>query len=244
MNRIEIINNKKHCSKCNKLLSLNLFRKSKVLFCGYGGYCRECQTFSEREWYGKNAEKVKEKSRQYRLDNIEKIRTQERKIYWENREKNLLKCSKYYQKNKNKEKYKKYRREYQQQRLRKDPQFYLNHRMGNVICKTLKGNKNGYRWETLVGYTSKDLMAHLENQFTPEMSWQNHGSYWHIDHIVPQSWFNYKAPEDKEFRICWDLDNLQPLEAKENISKNSRGTYKELIKYCLFMLGLENERYY
>ncbi len=42
---------------------------------------------------------------------------------------------------------------------------------------------------------------------------------WHIDHITPKSHFNYKTPEDKE---CWALENLQPLEAIENMRKYNK----------------------
>ena len=47
-----------------------------------------------------------------------------------------------------------------------------------------KEDKNGKHWEDLVGYTLKDLQLHLEQQFDEYMTWENQGSYWHIDHIV------------------------------------------------------------
>ena len=51
------------------------------------------------------------------------------------------------------------------------------------------------------------------------MTWKNHGK-WHIDHIVPKSFFRYKNTDDVEFKYCWSLDNLQPLWAKDNFSKS------------------------
>lgn len=53
------------------------------------------------------------------------------------------------------------------------------------------------------------------------MSWNNQGSYWHIDHIVPLSWFPYQTVEEQAFKDCWALANLQPLEAKANLLKNN-----------------------
>ena len=54
------------------------------------------------------------------------------------------------------------------------------------------------------------------------MTWENQGSYWHIDHIKPKSLFEYDSIDHPEFKKCWSLDNLQPLEAKENMRKNNK----------------------
>lgn len=98
--------------------------------------------------------------------------------------------------------------------------FRLNGRMRNAIRKSLKGGKNGRRWESLVGYSLKQLMKHIEKRFAPGMSWDNFGE-WHIDHIIPKSLFNYSSVEDIDFKRCWALKNLQPLWAEENIRKHN-----------------------
>lgn len=103
----------------------------------------------------------------------------------------------------------------------------LDNRMRTAIYLALKGNKAGRSWESLVGYTIDDLKIHLEKQFDKNMSWDNCGKYeegkfrWHIDHIKPKSLFKYKNPEDKEFKECWVLKNLRPLEAVENMRKSN-----------------------
>ena len=86
---------------------------------------------------------------------------------------------------------------------------------------SLRGKKEGRRWESLVGYKLKDLIMHLEKQFDENMSQVNYGSYWWIDHIKPRSLFNYTIPEDKEFKECWSLGNLQPMEKIANIKKSN-----------------------
>jgi hypothetical protein len=95
-----------------------------------------------------------------------------------------------------------------------------NMRIG--IKRALRGSKAGQRWVDLAGYTVEKLMKHLEKQFTPGMTWGNYGPYWHIDHKIPLSAFNYETPLDADFKRCWALKNLQPLEAKKNFSKNDR----------------------
>jgi hypothetical protein len=111
-----------------------------------------------------------------------------------------------------------------QKRKRKSkrtPMERLNRNISGSLRKALKGNKNRKRWETLVGYTLKDLMDHLEKQFTEGMIWDNYGE-WHIDHIRPICSFDFTEPEDEDFKECWELSNLQPLWAKENLEKGSK----------------------
>lgn len=45
---------------------------------------------------------------------------------------------------------------------------------------------------------------------------------WHIDHKLPVASFNFDSPEHLDFKKCWALENLQPLWAKENISKGAK----------------------
>ena len=94
--------------------------------------------------------------------------------------------------------------------------------MATALYRALKSKKSGRKWELLVGYTVNDLIKHLESKFDDKMSWDNYGSYWEVDHIKPRSLFNYICPEDKEFKECWELSNLQPLEAIENMKKGNK----------------------
>ena len=64
-------------------------------------------------------------------------------------------------------------------------------------------------------------MRHLETSFNNGMTWDNYGK-WHVDHIIPKNSFNYTSPEDKEFKECWELKNLQPLWAGDNLRKSSK----------------------
>ena len=118
------------------------------------------------------------------------------------------------------------RKEKRRERRKIDPKFRLDSNMSSIISTALKGKKAGRKWVELVGYTIEDLINHLEKQFDRNMSWNNYGSYWWLDHIKPRSSFNYKSGEDKEFRECWSLENLQPLEKIENIKKGCKLDYK------------------
>ena len=94
--------------------------------------------------------------------------------------------------------------------------------MGSAIARSLKGVKSGHPWQQFVNYTLEDLIKHLELKFDKKMNWNNYGSYWAVDHIKPKTLFSYSSAKELEFKECWDLKNLQPLEKIENIKKGNR----------------------
>ena len=97
-----------------------------------------------------------------------------------------------------------------------------------MIGSALKGNKFGLSISKYLPYSMIELKEHLEKQFEPWMNWNNHGSVksdhktWQIDHIIPQSKFPYTYMSDDNFKKCWALENLQPLEAIANIKKSNK----------------------
>lgn len=105
-----------------------------------------------------------------------------------------------------------------------DPRFRVSSSLSRAIRHSLKsGEKGGRHWESLVGYTIEELVAHLENQFLPGMSWENYGKNgWHIDHIIPIAAHNFNTIDDEDFRKCWALNNLQPLWAMDNYNKGAK----------------------
>lgn len=108
-------------------------------------------------------------------------------------------------------------REYARKK-RNDPYYKLSKNMSKAIWECLKNNKKQLNWLQFVDYNLDELIKHLESKFTSEMNWGNYGIYWHVDHIKPLSWFDLSV----EFKEAWALSNLQPLEAKKNLSKNNR----------------------
>ena len=82
-----------------------------------------------------------------------------------------------------------------------------------------------------IGCSWEELKQHIEKLFQPGMSWENYGrkkdiKCWHIDHIIPKSWFKVKNEDgtinDAEMKKCWNWQNLQPMWAEENIRKSNR----------------------
>jgi len=106
---------------------------------------------------------------------------------------------------------------------RRTPNGNLNHRMEVAILLAIKGEKAGRKWEGLVGYTLEELKKHIESLFTDNMNWDEFTKgQIHIDHKKPKSLFSYKTTNNKEFKMCWGLDNLQPLWAADNRKKGKK----------------------
>lgn len=114
----------------------------------------------------------------------------------------------------------------------------LSHTISSAIYRVLKGIKSDRHWEDLVGYSIQELKEHLEKQFNKNMTWDNMGEYWEIDHIIPLNLFSYKTEQDEQFKICWSLVNLRPLEKIANKSrpKDGRDISKE---QAINILGLD-----
>jgi len=112
----------------------------------------------------------------------------------------------------------------QQQKYRENPVYRMREAVSKHVHRAVTkqgSSKDNQTWEALP-YTPDDLREHLESQFDENMSWDNYGSYWHIDHIYPQSRLPYDSLEHENFQLCWSLSNLQPLEATENIRKSNK----------------------
>ena len=171
----------------------------------------------KKRYYEENKEKVKEYKRKWAESNKDSIK--ERTKRWHEQNKDHVKKQRNEYRLANKDKIYKRMKKY-----RSSVKGKLDHTISTAICKHLKANKvikANKHWEDIVGYTADDLIVHLESRFTPDMNWDNYGTYWHVDHIKPKSWFLYESMEDPVFKECWALSNLQPLEAVANMKKNN-----------------------
>ena len=72
----------------------------------------------------------------------------------------------------------------------------------------------------LIGCEIDYLIYYIQCKFTDDMSWDNYGSFWHVDHIHPCSSFDL-SKEDEQ-RKCFHYKNLQPLWAVDNLRKSDR----------------------
>jgi hypothetical protein len=190
---------------------------------------REEQLRRARDYKARNKEKMRASRAEYYAKNkhIEK----EVNAKWLEQNKDLYKQLKsandkrYKEKNKDKfyekvrdPEFKKRKNEKARLRYHSDPEFRLQ--------KILRANlRQAFRLQrfpknqslnNLVGCSYKELVVHLERQFTDGMSWD---ADIHIDHIRPCASFDFRDPD--QVKACFHFSNLQPLWAKDNLRKSA-----------------------
>lgn len=224
----------KICTKCGAELPATeeYFYKQPGNKDGLRGYCKKCKQSQKAEWQKKN----KDKAKIYQLRFLDKHPNIKYNKYCNKLKKQVMDIYRGWHlswlKERRREKIRNYRRDnlgkvredarrYYKKKLLCCPRANINNRMRCDIWHAIKLKKNGRKWEELVGYSLDDLMRHLQKHFTHGMSWDNMGE-WHIDHVIPQSAFNYSSPENLDFKKCWALKNLRPMWATDNIAKGSK----------------------
>jgi hypothetical protein len=93
-----------------------------------------------------------------------------------------------------------------------------------------KGFKKNTKTQKMLGCSYEELKCYIEAKFKKGMTWDNYGTLWEVDHIVPY----YLAKTEEEIISLSHYSNLQPLWAKEN-GKGGKG-----IKIALNMISAKN----
>lgn len=234
------------CKLCSET-DLSKFR-SKIIRgkTYYEKCCRACEAKKARKYYASHKIDCLERQKKYLQKNFEIVKAK-KKEYDKNRyllvKDDKIAQSKSYAKN-NRDvinSAKKLKRKL-------DPAYRLRHYISGRIRKILKqsGFKKNNSCIKYLDYSFSQLKDHLEKQFETWMTWDNHGNYnplswddnnvntwtWQLDHIIPQSDLPYTSMEDENFKKCWSLENLRPLNAKvnnfdgTNRTRHSKPTFK------------------
>ena len=191
------------CNTCNKEKQIEEFSKNKNLKEGREYKCKLCH----KEYQKINKHKISQKKKEYdllRRDNnilYWKERYFKNKEYYNNYSKN------YYQENKeelNKKCLERFNKRYQNDKI-----FRLSQSIRKRTYDGLKGKYKSKKTEELLGCTFKELKIYIEIQFKSEMSWNNWGEIWELDHILPITSFNLN--NENEQLKCFNYINLQPL---------------------------------
>lgn len=161
---------------------------------------------------------LREKDRRY--FNINRYKTYSKKSYNKNRDKILIKQKELFQTIK----LDLYRK--RSNRLKTDECFKISCYLRNRLVKAIRRNQK-------LGSAVKDLgcpisffKSYLQSWFynnpttNEEMTWDNYGSKWHIDHTIPLASFDLTDRE--QFLKAVHFSNLKPMWAEENLSKGCR----------------------
>lgn len=175
------------------------------------------QELSKKEkragYYKKHYEANKEKKRAfsiaYNKANKEKKRAYGRAYYEANKETIAAKYAEWCKNNPGKQ-YKATK-----ERLKKDYINKLKYLLRGAVLKAFQRIKQDKPTDTqsILGCTWEEAKAHFELLFQEGMTWENHGE-WHVDHIRPVASF-----KKDELHLMNHISNLQPLWAKDNLSK-------------------------
>ena len=204
-----------------------------------------------KKHYQENKRGYAEKTAKYEAEHKDELREYRKEWRLNNREKCNLYTEKWFANNKdyhslyreaNKDTINARQNAWVKEKKNSDPEFKLRGSISQSVIKAIKRTGATKKGSILnfLPYTISELREHLQNQFEPWMTWQNHGKYnsktwdnnnsitwtWNIDHIIPQSTLPYSSMQEENFKKCWSLSNLRPLSAKQNLLDGDRSNEK------------------
>lgn len=226
--------NRSVCKKCNAEARKKYYEENRDIILlkkkEYTQRTKEHRRKYNSEYWAKNKEELAQKNKIWRENNKEHIKEKNKEKtlngknkqynktnYEKHKEARIKSAKEYYLKHK--ERLNKLSTKRKREELRANPTLRLMRNIQREINHHIRKKHKTSKYLELFGWTIEDLVKRLESQFKDGMTWDNYGE-WHLDHIIPQSWYDFAKEE--EIIKCWSLDNLQPLWAVDNISKGNR----------------------
>jgi hypothetical protein len=207
----------KKCTICLKNKNLISLYKKKGGKLGLDARCKLCVSFYHKQHFQKNKDTILQNRSnymdEYRKNNKDHISEYNRNYYEKNKQKLMNK--------KASPKYRELSRKYEKNKRQNNSSFRILGSLRSRLRIAIKNHKKNGTTKELIGCDIGYLKDYLEQKFVEGMTWDNYGKNgWHIDHIMPCSSFDLSNPEEQ--RKCFHYTNLQPLWAKDNISKSDK----------------------
>ena len=162
----------------------------------YHKNCKSCQCKRSEEYYYENIEHKRNYDRNYQLNNKDKLRDYRKDYYENNREKYMI---------------------YSRERYQLNPKHKIRQILSGRIHTALKKLKDNQITMKYLGCSIEQFYNWIEFQFYDGMTWNNYGKYWHIDHTIPVSSFDFENEE--QIKKCFNWVNLRPLRAVKFIER-------------------------
>jgi 5-methylcytosine-specific restriction endonuclease McrA len=177
----------KECKECGIEKPLDQYCKRKEEKDGLHRYCKTCMSKRGKKEYSENKETHLKRTKRWREENKEYHKSLMKEHYHTKKD---------------------YYREWNRTKYSTDLLFRLRHTLNSIINHHLKEGKSQSSIDYL-GCTIQEYKEYLKPLFTPEMNWENYGTYWEIDHIHPLA-------KGGSFHYT----NTQPLTVVENRIKS------------------------
>jgi hypothetical protein len=194
----------KECDKCSIIKTNNLFRKySNDTF---SSSCKSCLNEMDKI--------LKNRKRQIRNETV-LVKCEKCNI--EKALKEFAKLKKFYKKKICRSCYPDFLRE-----QNNESKTNINYRLKKSLAarlRTVLVKENTTM--NYIGCNIQYLREWFEYNFTKEMNWDNYGTYWSIDHIIPVNKFDLMIEQEK--LECWNWTNLMPVTITFNCSKFEKG---------------------
>ncbi len=211
----------KTCSNCKQQLKLEMFGKLASTKDGLRYDCKLCR----KAYRAANKDIIKVKNQNYYKENKTQLNISNR-ARW-NKNKDIYNAQRFEYRNreevklhiqqKNKE-YLPKKKENIKIKRKCDLDFQISEILRSKVHKMLSGKNTSYK--EYIGCDIVFLKKWIEYKFDPDMNWNNMGSHWHIDHILPINMFDFSQEASKY--LCFHWTNLQPLSPRENRAKSDK----------------------
>lgn len=190
---------KKICKRCNEEKDISDFPYGK-------SYCKPCQNWFCREYKRKNREKISAYNKQYKAQHKEDISAYNSRYNKENRNDIQKRQTKQHK-----------------ERRSNDENYKIACRIRGVLNKFINNNIKTMKY---LGCDKLFFLNWLEYNFDENMSHDNHGKYWSLDHIIPVSYFD--LTKEEQIYQCFNWSNIRPIIA---INNQKRVNYLEKKEY-------------
>ena len=190
----------KECKRCNTIKPITEYYNKKDSKDGKHIYCNICSRVEKKEYYELTKEKRADYYKQHRIENKEYYNTYSNKHYHTKKE---------------------LYREWNRNKYATDINFKLKHITSARIHEGLKRYQTKKQSRTIdyLGCSIEEYYIYLQQKFDKNMSWDNHGSYWEIDHIKPIDSFDLQ--DESQMYECFNFNNTQPMEKYKNRLKSN-----------------------
>jgi Prasinovirus endonuclease VII len=184
-----------------------------------------------RRYYKKNAAKIKAKERIRQRKNKRKISKQRRRFRDKNKERVAKQRRKHYKKYKKQIIKKQVMRD--RKRLKTDIQFKISKDLRRRLNLAIKGNFKAGSAVLDLGCTIVFLKKYIEKKFYGNMTWENWGTVWELDH--KKALWKFDLTNRKQFLKAVNYKNLQPLTISDHRKKTAKETKERWAKKLVSM---------